>query len=32
MSIQFGGILKERRKEKKLTLAQIANLTGLSAA
>ena len=32
MSIQFGGILKERRKEKNLTLAQIANLTGLSAA
>lgn len=32
LSTQFGGILKERRKEKKLTLTQIAELTGLSAA
>lgn len=31
MGTQFGGILKERRKEKKLTLTQIADLTGLSA-
>lgn len=32
MSTQFGAILKERRKEKNLTLKQIAEMTGLSVA